>query len=526
MSTPFSRSMQSLAADGFRRPLVGMCLAVVLLSAWAAWFFFAGVTLYEVSAAARLEVSEAAHPVEAQVAGRVRASHLVLGQEVQAGDVLVELDVDAQRLQLEEERSRLTALTPQPAVLREEIRAEEAAQREDQQAGQVALDQARARYREAEAAAQLSGQEAERIARLLARAYVAELDSLRAKAEARKSREAADALRLEVSRLEWDLRTRKSDRQARLQRLTREATQLEGQIAATQAAIERLEYEIERRSIRAPVAGRLGEVATLQVGTVVREGARLGAVVPPGTLKIMTDFLPPAALGRIQPGQPARLRLDGFPWMQYGAVSATVASVASEVRDGWVRVELAVRPDAAPPIPLQHGLPGTVEVEVDHVSPATLVLRTAGRLLDMPGSSRGFQHVADLPRTKVEVKRPGTGVVLLVVDAELATTAESRTRGLMERATLPANQGMLFLFETAQPLSFWMFNTLIPLDMLFADAQRRITTIHAAVPPCQPAKPCPSYGSDGVAQFVLEVNAGTAAKAGIAVGDELRWNLP
>jgi hypothetical protein len=113
--------------------------------------------------------------------------------------------------------------------------------------------------------------------------------------------------------------------------------------------------------------------------------------IPPGMLKIMTDFLPPAALGRIQPGQPARLRLEGFPWTQYGAVSATVASVASEVRDGWVRVELAVHPDAAPPIPLQHGLPGTVEVEVDHVSPATLVLRTAGLLFTGPGTSHDFQ---------------------------------------------------------------------------------------------------------------------------------------
>jgi multidrug resistance efflux pump len=339
--------MYSLTADGFRRSLLGMLLAAVLLSAWTAWFFLAHVTVYEVSAVARLEVSEAAHPVEAQVAGRVRATHLVLGQEVQGGDVLVELDADTQRLQLEEERTRLAALIPQPSELRAEISAEETAQHEDQQAGQVALDQARARHREAAAAAQLSGQEAERMARLHARAYVAELDFLRAKAEAHKQREAADAGRLEVLRLEWDLRTRGSDRRARLQRLTREATQLEGQIAATRAVIEQLEYEITRRSIRAPVAGRLGEVATLQVGTMVREGTRLGAVVPPGMLKIMTDFLPPAALGRIQPGQPARLRLEGFPWAQYGAVSATVASVASEVRDGWVRVELAVRPDAA-----------------------------------------------------------------------------------------------------------------------------------------------------------------------------------
>jgi hypothetical protein len=73
-------------------------------------------------------------------------------------------------------------------------------------------------------------------------------------------------------------------------------------------------------------------------------------------LKIMTDFLPPAALGRIQPGRPARLR-----------------------------------PDAAPPIPLQHGLPGTVEVEVDHVPPATLVLHTTWRLFTVPGTSRNPQ---------------------------------------------------------------------------------------------------------------------------------------
>jgi multidrug resistance efflux pump len=232
--------------------------------------------------------------------------------------VLVELDADAHRLRLEEERTRLTALVAQPALLRDEISAEKAARREDQQAGRIALDQARARYREAEAAAQLSRQEAARMERLLARAYVAELDALRTKAEARKQREAADAWRLEISRLEWDLQLRLSGRQAHMQRLTRGVTQLEGQIATTRAVIEQLEHEIEQRYIRAPVTGRLGEVAVLQVGAIVR-------------------------------------------------------------------------PDAAPPIPLQHGMPGTVELEVDRVSPAMLVLRTAGLLLTVPGTLRTLQ---------------------------------------------------------------------------------------------------------------------------------------
>jgi uncharacterized membrane protein (UPF0127 family) len=140
--------------------------------------------------------------------------------------------------------------------------------------------------------------------------------------------------------------------------------------------------------------------------------------------------------------------------------------------------------------------------------------------------SPGPLQAADLARTRVEVVRPGTEAVLLSVDAELAATPESRTRGLMERPTMPVDAGMLFIFDVAQPLSFWMFNTVISLDIIFADAERRITSIHASVPPCRPPLRCPTYPSQGLAQFVLEVNAGTVAKAGIGVGDALRWKLP
>jgi uncharacterized membrane protein (UPF0127 family) len=133
---------------------------------------------------------------------------------------------------------------------------------------------------------------------------------------------------------------------------------------------------------------------------------------------------------------------------------------------------------------------------------------------------------ADLPRTQVQVVRPSLGEVLLTVDAELATTVETRRRGLMERPSVPADRGMLFIFKEPQPLSFWMFNTLIPLDILFIDEQRRIIAIHAAVPPCQPPRQCPTYASDGPAQFVLEVNAGVAVKAGVRLGDEVRWTFP
>jgi multidrug resistance efflux pump len=380
----FSTTLRTLDADGFRGTTLGVLLVVGLLGAWAAWFIGAQVGLYAVSETARLEMRQAAHPVEAPVAGRVVASHLILGREVQGDDVLVELDASTQHLQREEEQARVRALTPQLAALHMAIAAEEQALREAQQAARVALKESWARHREAEVAARTAAEEAELFARLHARNLPSQLDLLRAKAEAQKRRAAVDTLRLAVSRLESDHRTQESDRQARLEGLRRDVTRLAGDMTTAAATVERLAHEIERRRIRAPMAGRLGEVAKLRIGSVVREEDRLAAVVPRGDLQVVADFLPPSALGRIRPGQPARLRLEGFPWAQYGSLAATVSRVASEVRDGRVRVELTVDPDGASPIPLQHGLPGTVEVQVERVAPVTLVLRAAGKLLARP----------------------------------------------------------------------------------------------------------------------------------------------
>jgi multidrug resistance efflux pump len=391
MSTPFSRSMRSLAADSSRRSLVGMLIAASLLIAWTAWFCLARVTLYEVTTTARLEVDRAAHAIAVPVAGRIVVTRLVLGQEVQTGDVLVELETNEQRLQIEEERTRLATLTAQLGGIRKEIMAEEEAQRQERQAAPLILDEARARHREAEVAARTAQEEAEIYMRMQERGLASQLDFLRVTSEAPKRRAAADALRVAISRLEGEQRTKESDRKVRLERLKREAAQLTGQIAEAEAALERPAYEITKRSVRSPVAGRLGEVANVQVGTVVREGDKIGAVVPPGTLKVIADFLPATALGRIHPGQPARIRLEGFPWTQYGVVEGRVIKVAGELRNERVRVDLTVDTDATSPIPFQHGLPGTVEVEVDRVSPATLVLRTAGLLLATPGTTPGSQ---------------------------------------------------------------------------------------------------------------------------------------
>lgn len=103
---------------------------------------------------------------------------------------------------------------------------------------------------------------------------------------------------------------------------------------------------------------------------------------------------------------------------------------------------------------------------------------------------------------------------------EFATDDDSRERGLMMRTELAADHSMLFVFPDSEPRWFWMKNTLIPLDILYFDTDRKLVSMQLDVPPCK-ADPCPSYPSDAPARYVLELRAGTARRIGAQAGDEL-----
>jgi multidrug resistance efflux pump len=387
MPNTFARSQHMLDTDGSRHATWGLLLAGALLVLWSCWFFLARVSVYAISDTADLEVAQAAHPVDSQFAGRVVASDLAIGREVREGEVLVELDADAQKLQLSEERTRRVAIGPQIDSLEDQIAAEEKADQDEKNSFVVALNEARAHYREAEAAADFSAKQAERVQQMHTLGLVSNVDWDRAQADAQQKRAAADSLKFAVSRLAAQQLTEQEQSQAQLEALKSDFNRLQGEKETIAAEVKRLQDEVNRRLIRAPVSGTLGEVANVGIGSVVREGDKLADVIPTGKLRVVASFLPPDALGRIRPGQRARLRLQGFPWTQFGSISATVTRVASEVRDGHIRVELAVNPDSSSRIPLQHGLPGSIEVQIERISPAALILRMVGKNLAKSSSA-------------------------------------------------------------------------------------------------------------------------------------------
>ena len=101
---------------------------------------------------------------------------------------------------------------------------------------------------------------------------------------------------------------------------------------------------------------------------------------------------------------------------------------------------------------------------------------------------------------------------------EVADDANERAKGLMFRQEMPLSEGMLFVYDAPRRPSFWMKNTLIPLDMVFADATGTVTRVHANA---VPGDLTPVDGGEDV-MFVLELNGGLAARLGIAPGAVLR----
>jgi uncharacterized membrane protein (UPF0127 family) len=106
---------------------------------------------------------------------------------------------------------------------------------------------------------------------------------------------------------------------------------------------------------------------------------------------------------------------------------------------------------------------------------------------------------------------------------EIADDDAERARGLMFRDAMETDHGMLFIHEREEPQAYWMKNTRIPLDILYFDDQRRLVSQQRDVPPCSLGDQCPPYPSDAPARYVLELNAGQAARLKLEEGAELRF---
>jgi uncharacterized membrane protein (UPF0127 family) len=155
--------------------------------------------------------------------------------------------------------------------------------------------------------------------------------------------------------------------------------------------------------------------------------------------------------------------------------------------------------------------------------PSCLTLRVfaltfAAALLVLPAACKSPQQTSaatsPAPNSGPSVTVHAEGGRAIPFRVELARTQAEQAQGLMYRPHMDPDAGMLFVFKDPAPLTFWMRNTLIPLDMIFIGADRRIVGIvENAEPQTDTTRRVP-----GISQYVLEINGGLSAKLGVRPG--------
>jgi len=287
------------------------------------------------------------------------------------------LDDRSERLALHRAIDRGHALAGQREALSAELHALEESLASTKELATLHAGELRAEAARVATAATLAHERADLASKLARQGAANEFDRRERTLEARGQSMASEAAKQRGKRVLTEEASQASSQRAAFERLRRDAVELDDAIAAATASVELLGVELDRRTIRAPVAGRLAEVSAIRVGTAVTHADHVATVVPSGDLKVSGRF-PQRYVGRLRAGQRGLLRLDGFPWTEYGTIAVEVARVAAGPSGGTLRAELVVIGDSPLVVRLKHGMAGTVHVAIEETTPGSLLWRIAG----------------------------------------------------------------------------------------------------------------------------------------------------
>jgi multidrug resistance efflux pump len=382
MSREFTRTMTSIERGQPRRRSTLATAALVLLVAWWTWLVKARVSVVVSSNKARLEAASPAFRVAAADSGRLIAHRLELGRPVESNEVLAELDSTVERGRVAEAKAQLGALTRRMDFLQAQVAAETDADSWREVVDGTDVDLADVGERTAAERLSTRGKLLVMEEGLYSEGLSSTMEAVRAAGARDEFLLAVKGARLTLTKAKAARRRGRAQARVRIASLLAQLAELEAEATLTTVRHDNALTAVELRAIRSPASGVLGGVNPVRVGDVLRSGDVLATVVLSDGIQAVADFTPADALGRIRPGQRANLRLYGFTWSEFGLVGATVRRVANEPLEGVVRVELELDREIPAGIPLQHGLPGAAEVEVEQVSPWQLFLRGLGRTLE------------------------------------------------------------------------------------------------------------------------------------------------
>ena len=351
----------------------------VFIAAWFTWAFWGRVAVFRQTHEARLSIEQEPYLLESRYAGEVVRSFLAEGKEVKKGELLVELEVEGFKLEIKAQDQAIEGLEQELATLKNRQSHERQSWILELNRRSAEIEQSTQSLQDNQALALVYAQVFQKMTQSRQDGLITEMQFLASKMENQKITSLVNEQRQQLIVLENGFQHQKKLNEVQEKRMSEEFLVLKQRLQEAQSKRVHLQYESQIRQILAPVSGKMGEFQVLNPNSFIDEGEHLGTVLVEDTFKVIAWFPTEDALGLLKKGQHAQIRFEGFPWLRYGSMTAVISHVAGEATKNGIRVTLA--PVNNPGIPLIHGLPCSVEVEIERTSPWNIFLNLLGAKL-------------------------------------------------------------------------------------------------------------------------------------------------
>jgi multidrug resistance efflux pump len=374
MAINFSDTLASINIDLNQRNVIFGILLGILLLMWFCWLFWVPLSITK-QANGSFDTGQPVIAITSAVNGRIERIALTAGSFVNAGDLLISINT-------EDEEKQIVAL--QQALHEEELalKAIESSSNSDLQ--KLAISRQALVEKVKSTRAQLTNAESQfnqqkNMVELLQAASnaVSKIEIQKEQLQLQKIHEHLLITRQLLKAVQAEQQQAAEQQELLAASFAENTARQQSRIAALQAGLNAQQQNAAHKILRAPKSARVAEVMPLQEGQWITAGTTLATLVPEGELRVVAQFDPTDALGYLQVGQTAKIQVDSFPWLQYGALNARVLQVNEAERNGRIRVLLELT--GKKHLALQQGMTAKIIVNVSALTPWELLLQSLGR---------------------------------------------------------------------------------------------------------------------------------------------------
>ncbi len=374
MAINFSDTLAAINADLNSRNFVFVLVLAALLSLWFFWLFFVPLSVTK-QAKGSFDTGQPVITITTSVNGRIDQIQLATGDFVNAGDPLVIINTDDEQKQIRALQKSLDEQQSALAAMANTHTSELEALTILRNALAIKIESARAQL----VNAQTQYDQQKTMVKLLqsATSAVSKIEIQKEQLQLQKIHEHLLITRQLLKTTQTESNQAAEQENLLRARFAQDIAHQQSRIAALEAQLTEQQQAAAHKVLRAPKAARVAEVMPLQQGQWVPSGTTLATLVPEGELRVVAQFNPVDAQGYLQVGQTAKVQVDSFPWLQYGALDAQVMQINEAERDGNIRVLLRLTGNNH--LMIQQGMTAKIIVNVAAATPWELLLQSLGR---------------------------------------------------------------------------------------------------------------------------------------------------